>query len=262
MKLSIAALLLMCSVTAFAATVYTVKSGDTLSKIAAANNLSLTTLVSYNPQIKNINYIYIGQKINLVKTTTTTTTTTAPKPTTTTPTAIATTTPKPTTSTVVAAGENRFSAYITGYGWPDNTPKGSAAISQRVLHSLAGGIGTYSDPVTLAVGHSMATGRDVLDYPAGTKFYIPTLRKYFIVEDTCGDGSAPQNGPCHTGKDGNPWLDVWVGGNSTNESATIACEHNITGTHLVIKNPASNYVVVTGDVASSCTEYGDTVVTK
>ena len=45
--------------------VYYVKSGDTLSSIAKANNMSLAKLVSYNPQIKDINKISVGQKIYL-----------------------------------------------------------------------------------------------------------------------------------------------------------------------------------------------------
>ena len=45
--------------------VYYVKGGDTLSSIAAAHGLSLAKLVSYNPQIKNINLIHVGEKIYL-----------------------------------------------------------------------------------------------------------------------------------------------------------------------------------------------------
>ncbi len=45
--------------------VYIVKSGDSLSKIARANGLTLAQLVAKNPQIKNINLIYSGQIINL-----------------------------------------------------------------------------------------------------------------------------------------------------------------------------------------------------
>src|SRR3546814_9850770 len=40
---------------------YTVRSGDTLSGIAAANNMSLDALISANPQISNPNLIYPGQ---------------------------------------------------------------------------------------------------------------------------------------------------------------------------------------------------------
>lgn len=151
--------------------------------------------------------------------------------------------------------EVTFQAYTTGYGWPDNTPKGSADISNPVLHQKAGGTGTFTDPITLAVGHSITGNKNTLDYPAGTTFYIPNLRKYFIVEDTCGDGNNPQNGPCHTGYKGTVWLDLWVGGNSTNQKQTLACEDAITEVHTVIKNPASGYPVVAGDVASGCQQF-------
>lgn len=45
--------------------VYYVKKGDTLSGIAKANGLSLAKLVSYNPQIRDINKINVGDKIYL-----------------------------------------------------------------------------------------------------------------------------------------------------------------------------------------------------
>lgn len=174
--------------------------------------------------------------------------------------------PPPTPTPIPApTGEVRTTMYTTGYGWPDNTPAGSAAISNPVIHTSAGGTGTYADPITLAVGHSIINGVDILDYPQGTKFYIPDLRRYFIVEDTCGDGNQPQNGPCHTGYNGYPWIDLWVGGQGASDNAVWNCEDTITNTHLVIKNPASNYAIVSGPVYQNgaCThEYGDTVVTQ
>ena len=45
--------------------VYYVNKGDTLSSIAKAHNLTLAKLVSYNPQIKDINKINVGDKIYL-----------------------------------------------------------------------------------------------------------------------------------------------------------------------------------------------------
>ena len=42
-----------------------VKSGDTLSKIAAANNMTLKDLLAKNPHIKDANKIAAGKKINL-----------------------------------------------------------------------------------------------------------------------------------------------------------------------------------------------------
>ncbi len=44
---------------------YTVKSGDTLLKIAKKNNLSVALLMSLNPQILNENLIQVGQEIEI-----------------------------------------------------------------------------------------------------------------------------------------------------------------------------------------------------
>ncbi|WP_456363590.1 cell wall hydrolase [Priestia aryabhattai] len=49
---------------AFAST-YTAKKGDTLKSIATTHNISLSNLVSYNPQIKNPDSINIGEEVNL-----------------------------------------------------------------------------------------------------------------------------------------------------------------------------------------------------
>ncbi|MEK4080547.1 CAP domain-containing protein [Solibacillus sp. FSL K6-1126] len=50
--------------TASAAT-YTVKSGDTLWKIASKNQIGLSELISLNPTLKNPDMIYVGEKINI-----------------------------------------------------------------------------------------------------------------------------------------------------------------------------------------------------
>jgi LysM repeat protein len=44
---------------------YVVQWGDTMRKIADRMNVSLTDLIAVNPQIKNPNYIYFGQVINI-----------------------------------------------------------------------------------------------------------------------------------------------------------------------------------------------------
>jgi len=172
-----------------------------------------------------------------------------------------TATPSPTTTSGTS-----IQAYVTGYSYWDNTPPGSADISHPVIHSKAGGTGTYADPITVAVGHSIINGQDILDWPAGTRWYIPNLRKYLIVEDTCGDGNTPQNGPCHTGypSSASTWLDVWVGGANGTESGSDACMDAITDVHKVIKDPPSNLAVVSGDIYKPpcATQYGDTVVTQ
>ncbi len=46
-------------------TTYTVRPGDTVSKIAAWNNLTVSELLAANPSIKNASMIYVGQKITI-----------------------------------------------------------------------------------------------------------------------------------------------------------------------------------------------------
>jgi hypothetical protein len=144
----------------------------------------------------------------------------------------------------------QFSIYLTGYTYWDNTPPGSAAIARPVLRQRAGGTGTWQSPITIAVGHSIVNGRQKLDYPAGTRFYLPRLRKYAIVEDVCGDGPTPQGGPCHSGHKGHPWLDIWIGGKSVSFEASDACARRITAVQSAIINPPSDLPVQKGEIAT------------
>lgn len=158
-------------------------------------------------------------------------------------------------------------AFITGYSYFDNTPPGSVQISHPVRHSMAGGQGTYEDPITVAVGHARLDGDDVLDWPAGTMFYVPNLRRYLVVEDTCGDGPQPQDGPCHTGypDTADTWLDVWIGGEGGTERGSEGCMRSFTGVWDVVVNPTAEFAVDAGDIysAAGCAEqYGDELTTN
>lgn len=141
--------------------------------------------------------------------------------------------------------------YLTGYSYWDNTPRGSAQIARPFIHRSAGGTGTYADPVTLAVGHVKRGQTSVMDYPTGTRFYIKKLRKYAVVEDLCGDGPTPQNGPCHSGHQGYDWIDIYVGGKGIAESSVNRCMYRITGVQDVILNPSPGYPVAPGEIAAS-----------
>ena len=175
--------------------------------------------------------------------------------------------PRATTTPVKTSKEVALRAYLTGYAWPDNTPPGSD-ISHPVIHHEAGGTGTYEDPITVAIGHSYINGVDIMDYKAGTMFYMPYLHKYFIAEDTCGDGDTPQNVPCHNlHMQGNEapagtevWLDLWVGGVGSTQSVVLLCENAVTGLHKVLLNPDPNYVVNQGAVydTSCAPQFSDT----
>ena len=81
---------------------------------------------------------------------------------------------------------------------------------------------------------------------------MPAFSRYLIVEDTCGDGSAPQNGACHTGYPSNAstWLDVWVDGRDSGSSESGRCAGNITGVTQVVVNPGPGLAVQAGPLSS------------
>ncbi len=148
-------------------------------------------------------------------------------------------------------GETRLRVYLTGYSYWDNTPPGSAIIARPVLHREAGGTGTFKDPVTLAVGHRKVGDTFIPDYPPGTRFYLPRLRKYAMVEDLCGDGDTPQLGPCHIGYQGHSWVDIYVGGIGHDAKIADACTRMITGIQPAILNPRPDYPSEAGEVLST-----------
>ncbi len=145
----------------------------------------------------------------------------------------------------------KFAAFVTGYTYYDNTPPKSKAVSHPKIHKVAGGNGTHADPITMAVGHSKAGGYSVLDFPAGTRFYMPYLDRYFIVEDTCGDGLTPENGACHQKPDsGHYWVDIWVDGQGLGADKANNCARRITGIHTVYREPPDDFKVDTKPICS------------
>lgn len=125
--------------------------------------------------------------------------------------------------------------WLTGFSWQDNTPPGSAKVSKPVLHEQAGGQGTFEDPITVAV-----PGKGGGIWKAGAKFYLPTVRRYVIVEDT-GASAAP------SGQDGH--LDMWIGGRGGTRSATDACMDKITGKNVLAElNPPPDRPVLKGPI--------------
>lgn len=222
------------------AATYTTKRGETLSQVAQKTGTTVEELVKANPDLK----LQRGQRISYSAPTAPTPTPSEPE---------SNPSPAPTAPSPAPSDEKRFTAYITGYGYPDNDPANSNICWNSGVESRAGGTGTYDDPITMAVGYV----GDKSDYPLGTKFYIPNLRAYFKVQDTCAS--------CHAGKNGLPWLDVWHGGQGASANAVISCEEKHTGNYTVIQNPASNYAVVPGSLYqnNSCRpNYGNEIVTQ
>jgi len=136
--------------------------------------------------------------------------------------------------------EQRFSAWITGYTYWDNSPPGSAAIARPVVHDEAGGIGTWEDPITIAVGQA----GEGWHFPPGTRIYLEDLRKYAVVEDLCG--------ACGKGHRGLPHFDLYIGGEDTSAHAATLCAMQITAAQEIVVNPDRDYPVLAGEVAETC----------
>ena len=118
-----------------------------------------------------------------------------------------------------ASASSSQNAFLTFYGWWDNTPPGGD-ISYPGLHSTAGGTGTYADPITFASSSS--------EIAPGTRIYVSRVKKYFIMEDGCDECSADWSGK---GPDGGPKLwhfDLWLGGKGGNAMKAIQCEDALT----------------------------------
>jgi hypothetical protein len=135
---------------------------------------------------------------------------------------------------------------VTFYGFPDNDDGqghfGTNVIAHAVTwrgHSrninpngdpIAGGIGTYDNPITAAA----RKGNRLLR--AGTLAYVSGLKKYFILEDECAS--------CSTDK----WIDLWMESNASNNADSVKkCEDDWTGddTELrdILINPPANLEV-------------------
>jgi len=128
--------------------------------------------------------------------------------------------------------------YVTSYGFDDNSPPSDQIAYPKddgypTVHNFAyEGSGAYNDPITMASYKA--------EIPIGTFIYVPFLRKYFVMEDLCGECEKNwQNGQYH--------VDLWQGPDEeSNEQALEDCENKITRSATpVIINPAQNLPVET-----------------
>lgn len=109
-------------------------------------------------------------------------------------------------------------------------------MSHPIVHPKAGGTGTYTDPITVAVPGS----KDNMTIPASTRFYLPSVARYVIVEDS-GASPAPPGTDAH--------LDMWVDGEGGSKAASDACMNQITSKAAeAIENPPPNLPVLPGPI--------------
>lgn len=134
-------------------------------------------------------------------------------------------------SIVNAASAKTVHPFVTFYGFLDNSPPGKA-IAFPVIHSEAGGVGTFKNPITFAT--------DKNEFAPGTIVYVPFLKKYFIMEDDCVqcDTDFQTSHKLH--------IDLWTGGDANSGQDLINCEDSLTrNSAQVIVHPASNLAVNT-----------------
>jgi hypothetical protein len=114
---------------------------------------------------------------------------------------------------------NTIDHRVTFYGWPDNDPPGNGIAYPRV-HSGASGTGTYADPITFAT--------DPKEWAPGTILYLPYLKRYVIMEDSCAD--------CITDwKSGKHHIDIWVNSDGRLDNQVLACENALTAENAPVE---------------------------
>ena len=120
------------------------------------------------------------------------------------------------------------SSYVTFYGFDDNDDGdaahlGSDIISHATIHESASeDLGTYERPGTLAT--------DINFVSPGTIVYVPALKRYYVMEDTCRECSKDW---LHN----RPHVDLYVSGTGPE---LAACEDRLTmeSTEIIINPPA------------------------
>ncbi|HTZ07604.1 MAG TPA: Ig domain-containing protein [Acidimicrobiales bacterium] len=161
------------------------------------------------------------------------------------------TTPAGTAGVRTAQGPSDVRAFMTLYGWADNSPPGPD-IAHGCIHATAGGVGSYTDPITFAT--------DVAELGWCVEIYVPYMQRYFIHEDECSQCDADWNAE-HLYR-----FDMWAGGDAAavhqpEKKALLHCESTWTRADsvtdpdnpTVIVDPPSGLPVTTAPVFSPTT---------
>jgi hypothetical protein len=132
-----------------------------------------------------------------------------------------------------AAAGTTYTMLVTFYGWDDNSPPGGAIAFGKsdgypTVHDVAGGTGSYADPLTLATDH--------LELAVGAIVYLPFLQKYAVMEDDCTECDSDWASGMHR------HVDVWMNSDGTETvKALNACEDRWTQDATSVEvNPPSD----------------------
>jgi hypothetical protein len=145
-------------------------------------------------------------------------------------------------SSLISEGraEEVVSSYVTFYGFDDNddgnpTHLGTDVISRAAIHGSAEeDLGTYESPGTLATDGNFLT--------PGTKVYVPALKRYYVMEDTCVECTEDW-------LQGKRHVDLYVSGAGPE---LAACEDRLTmeSTKIII-DPPPNLPVKSGSACNN-----------
>ncbi|KAH8649854.1 hypothetical protein BX600DRAFT_517088 [Xylariales sp. PMI_506] len=127
----------------------------------------------------------------------------------------------------------------TFYTYDSNGDSSEVAYNCGGRNYVAGGTGTYDDPLTFASSPDEYTVCEII--------YSPYLKKYLRMEDECDACSSDwDNGIAH--------IDVWIG------NAPDSCADDLTPAsgQYVVANPADNLSVDSTTLYSGSCKTGDT----
>jgi hypothetical protein len=155
----------------------------------------------------------------------------------------------------LAQDQKLTSVYITWYGFNDNScqvesqhdcntiafPKSDG---WKVKHEVATeGKGTYDDPITFATAAKDDGSK--AEFAPGTRIYVPSVHKYFMMEDQCYECGKEFWGSHHARH-----VDLWMGPSyGSSDKPLMSCEDKLTlgdtykGTGVIIANPSKNHPV-------------------
>jgi hypothetical protein len=156
-------------------------------------------------------------------------------------------------TTTLAACYREGSVQLTFYGYPDNDPpSANTAYNCGGRNYVAGGIGTYDDPLTMASAQG--------EFNRCETIYVPYLEKYVRCKSTSSQTPIPSNDKL-TGretdedycqqctddfKSGKHHIDVFTGSSKVSGGQEqINCEDRLTpdGDVVIVRNPDSSYAV-------------------
>jgi 3D (Asp-Asp-Asp) domain-containing protein len=130
------------------------------------------------------------------------------------------------TVTTTTVAPRQTVGVVTFYSAFDKNPSGSLLIAfPTVLHGLAGGSGSYEDPVTFAAGPGT--------FAPGTRIYVPDLDRYFVLEDLCAS--------C-----GGTHIELWTGSALDEGIRTCAAQLGARETRSYLLNPPPGLPVAAG----------------